>query len=55
VIHHAAARAIRSLMVAMVETAFRTLLVTPAGGPDTGAARRLATGRRAVDVAAIAA
>lgn len=42
-IHHAAARAIRPLPVAMVETPFGTLLVTPAGRPDTGVPGGVAT------------
>ena len=54
-IHHAAARAIRSLPVAMVKPPFRTLLVTPAGRPHAGASGGVATARRAVDVSAIAA
>ena len=53
-IHHAAARPIRPLPVAMIEPTFRTLLVTAACGADTGAPGLAATGRRAVDVSAIA-
>jgi hypothetical protein len=37
-IHHAAPRAIRPVMVAMIETAFRTLLVTAARRPHAGQA-----------------
>ena len=45
VIHHAATRAIRPLPVTMIETAFRTLLVTAPGRAHTGAPSVLATRR----------
>jgi hypothetical protein len=53
-IHHAAPRAIRALPVAMVETTFRTLLVTPARRTETDAPAFATTCQRAVHVSAIA-
>jgi hypothetical protein len=51
-IPHAAA--IGTLMIAMIEAAFGTATVTPARGADRLTARRRATSRRAIGVAAIA-
>lgn len=53
-IHHAAAGPIRPLPVSMIEPTFRTLLVTPTRGADTGASGLAAAWRRAVDVSPIA-
>ena len=53
-IHHAPARAIGPLMVAMIETPFRTLLVAAARRPHGGAPRLGLARGRAVDVSAIA-
>src|SRR5712691_13088546 len=48
------ARAIRALMIPMIEAAFRTGTMSAAGGADRSAAARRATRRRAIRVAAIA-
>ena len=48
------ARAIRALMIAMIEAALRTGPVAAARGADRSAAGRRATGRRAIRMAAIA-
>ena len=53
-IHHAAPRAISPLVVAMIETALRTLLVAPAGRPHAGQTALGPARRRAVDVSSIA-
>src|SRR5205814_7512445 len=53
-IHHAPARPIRSLMVAMIEPPFWTLLMAPAGRADRGVTTGRATGVRTVGVSAIA-
>ena len=53
-IHHAAARAIGPLVVAMIEASFRTLLVTTARGPHTRPPGLAPTRRRTIDVASIA-
>jgi hypothetical protein len=52
-IHHAAARAIGPLMVAMIEAPFRALLVTPAGRTNAGSATLGSARRRTVGVSAI--
>jgi hypothetical protein len=48
------ARAVRALMIPMIEAAFRTGPMAPAGGADRSVAGRRATRRRAVCLAAIA-
>jgi hypothetical protein len=53
-IHHAAACAIRPLVVAMIQSPFRALLVAPAGGAHAGAAPLDPAGGRTVDVSPIA-
>jgi hypothetical protein len=53
-IHHAPTRAIGSLVVAMIQPTFGTLLMAPARRADRHAAPRLSARRRTVGVSAIA-